>query len=59
MVGCKKQCTMIVIKFFAKYVKYYAKQTPGVQKKCKAKKKQLLKALISNKAKKSVNESAT
>ena len=31
----------------------------GCKKKCKAKKNQRLKALISNKAKKSVNESAT
>ena len=35
-----------------------SKNTWGV-KKCKAKKNQRLKALISNKAKKSVNESAT
>ena len=34
-------------------------KTPRVQKKGKAKKNQRLKALISNKAKKSVNESVT
>ena len=34
-------------------------KTPGVEKKREAKNNQRLKALISNKAKKSVNESAT
>ena len=34
-------------------------KTPGVSKKCKAKKNQQLKAMISTKAKKFVNESVT
>ena len=42
------------------YVYSYSQtKTPRVQKKGEAKKNQRLKALISNKAKKSVNESAT